>query len=166
MKNKQKFYPYSFKVIRTTKDNNDYLVQIAKINRNAFTCKDNSIRNKVKEMIESDNTYFILLKNDVVLSACFKDEFEGEFGITNICSIEKRKGYGSLLIKYIQLFYKAIRLEVWDHDEEYSSGLLEFYKSLGFEIIKTYTKEENNMPEHSKNSDIGRIFLLEWRRKD
>lgn len=154
---------YQIKRIRAGRDTYKVLLSIAKIWDKSFGDQGDYYPKTIRELIDffisRKYSFFVLYRNDVIVASCMEDMFNGSYGITNVCVLEKLKGYGSMLLKYIKCYHDSIDLEVWEW-EGYDDPVYKFYLKNGFKVVND-TNDKDKYGEHV-NEDVIRVIHMRW----
>lgn len=103
---------------------------------------------------------FLVLKNNVgeIFASVeyFHDEIEDCFYISNLCTKERRKGYGSRLLDFLKDLERPIKLECWIW-KGVEDDTQEFYIKNGFEEVGRHSMVDDEMVEE--------VIEFLWRNK-
>lgn len=128
--------------------------------KNQPGCYGKDIKTMVSRFIKKKTRFYLLYCKRTLVALAMEDFFDGKEGLTNICSLEQKKGYGSKLLDKIKELQNELYLEVWDND---IFPVLDFYLKNNFSIIKSYDLIFNRpsyVPETTKE-----VLLLRWSKK-
>lgn len=115
------------------------------------------IKTMVSRFIKKKTRFYLLYYKKTLVALAMEDFFEGKEGLTNVCSLEQRKGYGTKLLNKIKEIRDELYLEVWDND---IFPVLDFYLKNNFSVLYSYDLI-NNRPSYVKET-TKEVLLLRW----